>query len=476
MREGNLRKHMSRIAVAVGLLGLAAAADAGSFVLTAKGALGRAQIEAIEAAGGRVDFSHAGTGLVMASSDSAAFAKAVKASGAFSEVLVDRVVQWQKPGREVLLQEDAIQPNDDTFYRYIQWAPQAVKAPDAWAAGCTGKGARVAIIDGGIHSAHVDLVANLDVAASRSFVPGFAFNQDTGTFWHGTHVAGIVAAADNSLGTVGIAPEATIIGVKALHSGSGEFGWIISAILYAATPLAEGGGGADIINMSLGADFARNDPEARGLVAALNKAVNFADRFGVLVVSSAGNDAYDLDHTGNLVTVPAQSGSGIAVSATGPVGFGLHEALLVNPPAPVPADATNYRRIASYTNYGNSAINVAAPGGDFVYEIELPAVRTCQKLTTIGPLTRPCWVFDLVLSTSRGAGASTTSYSWAAGTSMAAPAASAVAAIIKQMNPGISLGALKTKLQQTADDEGKTGNDPFYGKGFVNAARACAVQ
>lgn len=55
---------MSGIAVAVGLLGLAAAADAGSFVLTAKGALGRAQIEAVEAAGGRVDFSHAGTGPV----------------------------------------------------------------------------------------------------------------------------------------------------------------------------------------------------------------------------------------------------------------------------------------------------------------------------------------------------------------------------------------------------------------------------
>lgn len=368
-------------------------------------------------------------------------------------------VQWQKPGREVLLQEDAIQPNDDTFYRYIQWAPQAVKAPDAWAAGCTGKGARVAIIDGGIHSAHLDLVANLDVPASRSFVPGFAFNEDTGTFWHGTHVAGIVAAADNSIGTVGIAPEATIIGVKALHSGSGAFAWIISAILYAATPLAEGGGGADIINMSLGADFARNDPDARGLVAALNKAVNFADRFGVLVVSSAGNDAYDLDHTGNLVTVPAQSGSGIAISATGPVGFAY--------------GATNFRRIASYTNYGNSVINVAAPGGDFVY----PTNELCTLPRSVsGTVTTACWVFDMVLSTSRGGATSTTSYSWAAGTSMAAPAASAVAAIIKQMNPGISLGALKTKLQQTADDEGKKGNDPFYGKGFVNAARACAVQ
>jgi subtilisin family serine protease len=142
----------------------------------------------------------------------------------------------------------------------------------------------------------------------------------------------------------------------------------------------------------------------------------------------------------------------------------------------VPADATNYRRIASYTNYGSSAINVAAPGGDFAYEIEITAERLCQKATTTGSVLIPCWAFDMVLSTSRGSGASVSSYTWAAGTSMAAPAASAVAAIIKQVSPGISLGALKTKLQQTADDEGKQGNDPYYGKGFVNAARACAVQ
>ena len=59
------------------------------------------------------------------------------------------------------------------------------------------------------------------------------------------------------------------------------------------------------------------------------------------------------------------------------------------------------------------------------------------------------------------------------GTSMAAPAASAVAAIIKQQHPNISLGALKTSLERATTDSGKTGNDPFYGKGFVNALLAC---
>jgi len=269
-------------------------------------------------------------------------------------------------------------------------------------------------------------------------------------------VAGIIAAADNAIGTIGIAPKATIIGVKVLHNGSGSFGAVISGILYAATPIAQGGAGADIINMSLGAVFPKNATGGGSLVAALNKAVNYADRFGVLVVSAAGNDGLDLDHSGNLVAVPAQSGSGIAVSATGPEGFAL--------------GATNFERPASYTNYGTSVINVAAPGGDFT----LPGNALCAlPRVPTGFVTTSCWVFDMVISTSRGSGSSVSSYSFAAGTSMAAPAAAAVAAIIKQSHPGISLGALKTKLQQSATDQGKPGADPYYGKGWVNALNAC---
>jgi len=412
---------------------------------------GAAQEAAVAAAGGRVSFQHDGAGLAVVTSDNADFAAALSASGAVQRVDEDMVVQWQQPTNTVELDEAAVNPNNDTFYTNIQWAPQSVEAPAAWAAGFTGSGVRVAIIDGGIYSAHPDLAGNLDVAASRSFVPGTNFNEDTGTFWHGTHVAGIVAAIDNSTGVVGIAPGATLVGVKALHNGSGAFSWIISAILYAATPLSAGGGGADIINMSLGAEFERGggNTGAGPLVAAMNKAVNYADRNGVLVVSAAGNSALDLDHTGSVIAVPAQSGSGIAVSATGPEGFGL--------------GATNFRRISSYTNYGTSAITVAGPGGDAT----LPGEDPCTKLTATGaPLTRPCWVFDLVLSTSRAG------YTWAAGTSMAAPAVSAVAALIRQANPGISLGALKTRLAQSADDEGKQGRDPLYGRGFVNARKA----
>ena len=145
---------------------------------------------------------------------------------------------------------------------------------------------------------------------------------------------------------------------------------------------------------------------------------------------------------------PAESGNAIAISATGPQEWAYGE--------------TNYERPASYSNFGNSLVWLAAPGGDFAY----PGNENCTVL-----VVRPCWVFDMVLSTVRGSSAAG-SYGWAAGTSMAAPAAAAVAALIKQANPSATPAQLKTKLAQSATDEGKVGQDAFYGRGFVNARRA----
>jgi len=427
------------LALSLALLSPAAAiAQDNDYVLVAPH-WGAKQTAAVEAAGGTVIWGHAGSGIGMASSSSPSFLDQVTASKAFKMAAPDLMVQWQPAPSET----STITPNDETFFPY-QWNMQAIDAPAAWDAGCTGAGVRVAILDGGIWDQHQDLDDNLDTACSVSFVPGQAFNTDTGTFWHGTHVAGIVAAEDNGIGTIGVAPEATLMGVKVLHGGTGSFGWVIGGILYAADPASFGFPGcdrADIINMSLGALFPKSATGGGQLVAALNKAVNFAGSKGVLVISAAANDGLDLGQLANYIVVPAQSGSGIAVSSTGPVDFAN--------------GGSNYRRISSYTNYGEDLVYVAAPGGDF----------------TLYP--NGLWYLDMVLSTSRGSGTSTTSYTWAAGTSQASPAAAGVAALILGSHPGMSLGALKTKLAQTADDEGKVGKDQFYGHGFVNAYRAC---
>ena len=105
-------------------------------------------------------------------------------------------------------------------------------------------------------------------------------------------------------------------------------------------------------------------------------------------------------------------------------------------------------------------MTVAGPGGDF-----LPGI-TSDGQPQLRVRLRP----EHCKGTSTPP---TYSFCWAVGTSMATPAVSGVAALIKSVNPGISLGALKAKLKNTADDEGPIGNDEFYGHGFVNAFRAC---
>lgn len=439
-----------RLVVAGLFAASAVAAQAATYVLHAP-AWGAKQNSAVAKAGGTVKFSHDGAGVAVVESANPGFLKAALTGGAITGGAQDIEVQWTEP-MLVNPAPDAINPLDDTYYPGVQWAPQAIEAPAAWAAGYTGKGVRVAVIDGGIYDLHPDLAPNIDVASSASFVPAngtddacrTAFNCDTGSFWHGTHVAGIVAAVDNAMGVVGIAPEATIIGVKALHGGSGSFGSVIQAILYAGDQAR-----ADVINMSLGAVFPRGHRDGAELTSALNRAVNHAARKGALVVVSAGNDGLDMDRMGNWIVTPAESGNAIAVSATAPIGFAL--------------GATNFSEPASYSNYGNSLVWVSGPGGDGGY----PGDEVCTRpLANGGTLTRPCWVFDLVLSTSRAG------YTWAGGTSMAAPAASAVAALIKQKHPGISVGELKNRLAQSATDAGKNGQDNFHGRGFINARNA----
>ncbi len=342
----------------------------------------------------------------------------------------DMMVQWVKPDRDIFEQSIG---SDETFWPY-QWAPRAISAPDAWDAGYTGNGVRVAVIDGGISSNHIDLRDNIDFSASKSFVPGYNFDEDDPGFRHATHVAGIIAAEDNGIGTIGIAPHATIIALKALQGGSGSFAWIISAIMYAADQA-----GADIINMSLGAVFSRNSNDAAKLNSALGLAMNYAYQRGVTIVVAAGNDAIDFDHAQMWVSMPAEAQHVICVSATGPSGYYY--------------GSTNFDKPASYTNYGQSLVDFAAPGGDDV----------------LYPTTG--WQYDMILSPSYVSGGSNY-YSFADGTSMASPHVAGVAALIMEKYGRISPAQVAAKLRSSSDDLGKPGNDDYYGLGRVNAFRA----
>lgn len=176
-----------------------------------------------------------------------------------------------------------------------QWALRFVGAKSAWGF-AKGSAVVVAIVDTGV-SPHADL---------PNVLPGKSFTSDASTAdpnGHGTHVAGIVAAAvDNKIGVAGLAPSASILPVRVLGpDGSGDHVDIAAGITWAADQ------GADIINLSLGGE------ESSEVLAS---AVSYATAKGAIVVAAAGNSGFG----SNAPVYPAAYDESIAVAAVGPDG------------------------------------------------------------------------------------------------------------------------------------------------------------
>lgn len=175
------------------------------------------------------------------------------------------------------------------------------------------------VIDSGIDLTHPDL--NVDVARSKSFLGGTTTPQDQNG--HGTHVAGTIAAKDNSIGVIGVAPGAPVVAVRVLdRRGSGSTSGVIAGVDY----VAQFGQSGDVANMSLGG----------GISTALDNAVVTAASGGVRFALAAGNESS---------------------SATG------HSPARANGPNVYTVSAfAAGDRWASYSNYGNPPIDYAEPG------------------------------------------------------------------------------------------------------------------
>ncbi len=211
-------------------------------------------------------------------------------------------------------------PNDSALHE--QWGTFAVGAPVAWHT-ATGAGSDVvvAVVDSGIDLGHPELSGRL--------LPGYDFCSDTAPNcrdrdddpssyhhdnWHGTHVAGIVAAsADDGVGVVGVAPGIRVLPVKVFHDAAGgttTVAALIDAIRWAAglpvagVPMNQNP--ANVINLSLGGRFKSTH---------LQVALDEVRRLGVVVVAAAGNTAQP--GAGQPVEFPAAARGVIAVGSVG---------------------------------------------------------------------------------------------------------------------------------------------------------------
>ncbi len=190
----------------------------------------------------------------------------------------------------------------------IDWGVARMKADKVWNApgGSTGKGVKVAVIDSGIQRDHPDLAANLK--GGISFMPGSPDQWDD-EHGHGTEVAGLIAAANNDIGYVGVAPEASLYAVKVMgKDGLAATSDFISGIYWAAD------NGMNVANLSLGVYM---DPTIYSkTIGEETAAVNYAYAHGVVLVASSGNSGTVPDC--DRVVYPAAIDNVIAVGATYP--------------------------------------------------------------------------------------------------------------------------------------------------------------
>jgi lantibiotic leader peptide-processing serine protease len=317
-----------------------------------------------------------------------------------------------------------------------QWNMRAVGANVAWAAGHLGSPAvKVAILDTGIDYLHPDLVGRVDLANSASFIPsddalvGMFFpgrHVSTDLHVHGTHVAATVASNSNLV--AGVTTRTTLMSVKIIGvTGSGGTVPFLNGLLFATNR------GANVINLSLGVRdlMSRKEKEVKAFERLVDRLFGYAHSKGVIIVAAAGNEAQNLD-TKHSYKGYCSSSYVICVSAT-----------------------TSSSQLASYSNFGEKDVDIAAPGGTPT----APILGPCSTSTLLIPAcqTNPTVIIGLI------------------GTSQATPHVSAAAALVLAKSPKASPGAVEGALLGGATDIGPKGKDASFGRGLLNIPAALGL-
>ncbi|GAB6255799.1 S8 family serine peptidase [Peribacillus frigoritolerans] len=318
----------------------------------------------------------------------------------------------------------------------------------------------VGVIDTGIDESHPDLKNN--IIGGRNLVPAGMDESETGDptdikdrNGHGTHVAGIIGANGK---VKGVGPDLGIRSYRVLYSEQalGLPTWIIDGIIAATNDKV------DVINMSL--RFYNNNKmtiegESYKSVAETllwKRAIQYAVKNGVTVVAGSGNESLNLDDKKEVNEFLNKLYEPYGMSVKGPATV-----VPAQMPGVINVSAStkwSTQQLAFYSNYGNSAIDVAAPGGDYgpeYAETNDPAAADPSNLILS---TWPTYLG--------------TSYEFNAGTSMATPQVAGIAGVIKAAHPDYKPAQVTARIKQTAVDYGKKGQDALFGSGEANAYRA----
>ncbi|MFC7617789.1 S8 family serine peptidase [Actinokineospora soli] len=350
-----------------------------------------------------------------------------------------------------------------------QWDMKAIKADQANEISGGSRDVVVGVLDSGIEPTHPDLAPNLDASRSVGCTDRGVPNTSPAawaptTSDHGTHVAGTIAAAKNGVGIVGVAPNVRLASVKVVNDDGYIYPeYAICGFVWAAEH------GISVTNNSYFIDpwylWCHSDADQRAVATAVTRAIDYSAQKGVVNVAALGNSNWDLSHnildegspnngtpisretTNECVKLPAEVNGVVGVSSTGSHG-----------------------RKSFFSNYGISETEVAAPGGD---SRQIPNTPQAN---------------GRVLSTVFNGG-----WGYKQGTSMAAPHAAGVIALLRSSNPGWSAQRTMIELERDADpiacpaggvyDPDGTGNwladcqggesgRGFYGAGLVDALDA----
>ena len=311
----------------------------------------------------------------------------------------------------LFLSSSAVTTTQSDTYIANQWGLSLTGALQAHAANITGFNKTdnsdyivVAVLDSGIDATHPDLDGNLVNNTDFTLGPPQGTQDDTA---HGTHVAGIICAEQNTIGTRGVAPNAKFYSFKVIGSGGvGDTAWMVNALNDLADhhpPSLGGTDGVDIVSMSIGTIPAEIGGSAADVQAAVDKCL----AVGMILVAAAGN----YQGTQDGINYPAVCDGVISVGAI-----------------------NQYEIVTSYSEYG-SALDFVSCGGD----------ATAYVYST----------FPLLNG----------SYGQMVGTSQATPHLTGIIALL--LGEGLAdNNTIYEVLKSKCKDLGSLGRDNFYGWGF----------